>query len=186
MFHDPGQATDRAVALVRELLDATPRKMRGGDDPACTRRRIVSAPRTLDATVLIATYNRSRLLDETLTSLAAHAGLAALTWEVIVIDNNSTDDTRSTVERHARHFPVSLRYLEERQQGRSSALNTGIAHARGQVLAFTDDDVRVQDGWLDAACGPLLGQPPAADYTGGPVRPIWEVPPPRWLDLTRG
>ena len=146
----------------------------------------MSAARTLDATVLIATYNRSRLLDETLTYLSAMPVSPLLTWEVIVIDNNSTDDTRSTVERLAQGFPVSLRYLAERQQGRSSALNTGIAHARGRVLAFTDDDVRVQDGWLDAACGPVLGQLPATDYTGGPVRPIWEIPPPRWLDLTRG
>jgi glucosyl-dolichyl phosphate glucuronosyltransferase len=146
----------------------------------------VSIERPLDATVLIATYNRSRLLDETLASLAQMPVSPDLTWEVIVIDNNSTDGTRATVERHQPHFPVPLRYLFERQQGRSSALNTGIAQARGRVLAFTDDDVRVQDGWLDAACKPLLGVPPAADYTGGPVRPIWEVPPPSWLDLTRG
>jgi len=146
----------------------------------------VTAPRTLDATVLIATYNRSRLVDETLTYLAKMAVTPALAWEVIVIDNNSTDETRATVERRAAHYPVPLRYLSEPQQGRSSALNAGIARARGRVLVFTDDDVRVQDGWLDAACGPLRGQAPAADYTGGPVRPIWEVPPPAWFDLTRG
>ncbi|MBA3638670.1 MAG: glycosyltransferase family 2 protein [Acidobacteria bacterium] len=146
----------------------------------------MSTPRTLDATVLIATYNRSRLLDETLSYLAKMPVRADLSWEVVVIDNNSADDTRATVERHQPHFPVSLRYLFERQQGRSSALNTGITQARGHVLAFTDDDVRVQDGWLDAACAPLRGPTPSADYTGGPVRPIWEVPPPQWLDLTRG
>lgn len=146
----------------------------------------MTIPRTLDATVLIATHNRSRLLDETLTCLAEMPVSPALAWEVIVIDNNSTDGTRATVEGHQHTFPVPLRYLSERHQGRSSALNAGIAQARGRVLAFTDDDVRVQDGWLDAACGPLLGESPAADYAGGPVRPIWEVPPPKWLDQTRG
>lgn len=146
----------------------------------------MTAPRPLDASVLIATYNRARLLDETLTSIARMPVSTALSWEVIVIDNNSRDDTAVVVKRHQAQFPVALRYLVERQQGRSSALNTGIARARGRVLAFTDDDVRVADGWLDAACAALLTQSPAAAYTGGPVRPIWEVPPPKWLDLTRG
>jgi hypothetical protein len=76
--------------------------------------------------------------------------------------------------------------LFERQQGRSSALNTAIAAARGTVLAFTDDDVRVVDGWLDAATTPLLGSDVVMGYTGGPVRPIWEVQPPPWLDLAKG
>ncbi|HVL68582.1 MAG TPA: glycosyltransferase [Vicinamibacterales bacterium] len=140
----------------------------------------------LDATVLIATYNRAALLDETLQWLARMRVSPALAWEVIVVDNNSTDRTREVVERHRGGFPVGLRYVFEERQGRSSALNTGIAHARGRVLAFTDDDVRVQDGWLDAACKPLLRGDPAVGYSGGPVRPIWGAPPPAWLDLTRG
>lgn len=146
----------------------------------------MTTARTLDASVLIATYNRARLLDETLTWLARMPVDAGRSWEVIVIDNNSSDDTRATVERRRPEFPVRLEYLFEAKQGRSSALNTGIAHARGRVLVFTDDDVRVQDGWLDAACLPLLQRTPNVDYTGGPVKPIWEAPPPRWLDLARG
>ena len=137
------------------------------------------------ASVLIATFNRSRLLDETLTWLARMRVPPSLAWETIVIDNNSTDDTRAVVERHAAGFPVPLRYLFERRQGRSSALNSGIAAAQGLVLAFTDDDVRVAEGWLEAAVAPLLAESGAA-YTGGPVRPIWGAPPPAWLDLSRG
>jgi glycosyltransferase involved in cell wall biosynthesis len=139
----------------------------------------------VQATVLIPTYNRATLLDETLTWLAATRVPADFRWEVVVIDNNSADDTRAVVERHALTFPVPLCYLFETQQGRSNALNAGIAAARGTVLAFTDDDVRVAEGWLAAAAGPLLEDFEVA-YTGGPVRPIWEVPPPAWLDLTRG
>lgn len=146
----------------------------------------MSTAPAVDASVLIATYNRAALLDETLTSLGRMPVSRQRTWEVIVIDNNSTDETRAVVERQQRTFPVSLRYLFEAKQGRSSALNTGAAHARGRVLAFTDDDVRVQDSWLDAACVPLLRGTPGVEYAGGPVRPIWEVPPPPWLDLTRG
>jgi glycosyltransferase involved in cell wall biosynthesis len=91
----------------------------------------------IEATVLIPTFNRATLLDETLTWLAATRVPAGFRWEVIVIDNNSTDGTRAVVERHATAFPVPLRYLFETRQGRSSALNAGIAAARGAVLAFT-------------------------------------------------
>jgi glucosyl-dolichyl phosphate glucuronosyltransferase len=140
----------------------------------------------LDATVLIATYNRADLLDETLASLARMRVSSRLRWEAIVIDNNSSDNTRGIVERHIPGFPVRLRCLFEMQQGRSSALNTGIRAAEGIVLAFTDDDVRVVDGWLDAATLPLLAADRTLGYTGGPVRPIWGAPPPAWLDLARG
>jgi glycosyltransferase involved in cell wall biosynthesis len=140
----------------------------------------------MDATVLIATYNRSALLDETLAWLARMRVSPTLTWDVIVVDNNSSDDTRAVVERHITGFPVRLQYLFEATQGRSSALNAGIAQSAGAVLVFTDDDVRVADGWLDAATVPLLEGDPAIAYSGGPVRPIWGAEPPSWLDLTRG
>lgn len=142
--------------------------------------------KALDATVLIATYHRAALLDETLTWLARMGVAPSRTWEVIVVDNNSPDTTRGVVARHQAEFPVPLTYLFEARQGRSSALNTGIAAARGEVLVFTDDDVRVQDGWLDAACNLLVGTTGDVGYCGGPVRPIWGAPPPPWLDLTRG
>ena len=139
----------------------------------------------IHATVLIPTFNRATMLGETLTSLARMRTSETLSWEVLVIDNNSTDGTRAVVMTHAAAFPVPLRYVFEARQGRSSALNTGIQAARGAALAFTDDDVRLADGWLDAAVLPLLREEAVA-YTGGPVRPIWEAPPPAWLDLTRG
>jgi glucosyl-dolichyl phosphate glucuronosyltransferase len=136
------------------------------------------------ATILIATYNRGELLDETLTSIRALRVRPGRQWDVIVVDNNSSDGTRAVVERQARDFPVPLRYLFEGQQGRSSALNTGIAAATGDVIAMTDDDVRVEPGWLEAACDGL--EDPSIAYAGGPVSPIWAAPPPAWLDLTRG
>jgi glycosyltransferase involved in cell wall biosynthesis len=138
----------------------------------------------LDATLLIATCNRAALLDETLDSIRAMRVGTGRRWDVIVVDNNSTDGTRAVVERQARDFPVPLRYLYEAQQGRSSALNAGIAASNATIIAMTDDDVRVEAGWLEAACE-ALGDPAIA-YAGGPVTPIWETPPPAWLDLTRG
>jgi glycosyltransferase involved in cell wall biosynthesis len=146
----------------------------------------VTSTDLLDASVLIATFNRSALLDETLAFLATMRTAPGLSWEVLIVDNNSSDDTRGVVERHQQTFPVPLRYLFEPNQGRSSALNAGIAAARGRVLAFTDDDVRVADGWLDAAHRVLTRGEAGVGYVGGPVRPIWGAEPPAWLDLTRG
>jgi len=135
-----------------------------------------------DATVLICTYNRCRLLGETLDAIARIR--TALAWEVTVVDNNSTDQTRAVVESRQACYPVPLRYCFEPRQGNSFALNTGIAASQAAIIAFTDDDVRVAHQWLAEACAPMLSDP-AIDYTGGPVRPIWEVPPPPWVDQTR-
>lgn len=144
-------------------------------------------PGAPDATVVIPTFNRAALLDETLQSLRGVQLAGGRSWNAVVVDNNSSDDTRAVVERQARDFPVPLRYLFEGRQGRSSALNTGLAAADGAVIAMTDDDVRVDAGWLDAACRALLeNADPSVAYAGGPVTPIWEVAPPEWLDLTRG
>jgi glycosyltransferase involved in cell wall biosynthesis len=132
------------------------------------------------ATVLICTYNRERLLAETLECLAAVQPPADLRWEVLVVDNNSTDGTRHVVESRAGTYPVPLRYLFEGRQGKAHALNTGVASSQAQVVVFTDDDVRVAPEWLEAGVRPLLERNDI-DYTGGPARPLWEVPPPHWL-----
>jgi glycosyltransferase involved in cell wall biosynthesis len=133
-----------------------------------------------DATVLICTYNRAGYLGETLDSLAGCAA-SGFSWDVLVVDNNSSDDTRAVVESRVARFPVRLRYLFEARQGKSNALNTGMAAASSTVIVFTDDDVKVAEGWLDAAVRPLLERSDL-DYTGGPVRPIWTAPRPQWLD----
>jgi glucosyl-dolichyl phosphate glucuronosyltransferase len=132
--------------------------------------------------VLIATYNRAALLGETLDVLARCDTDPHFTWEVIVVDNNSTDDTRRVVEARRPCYPVPLTYLTERRQGRSAALNSGMAATSAPLLLFTDDDVRVEREWVLAGAHALEA---GADYVGGPVLPIWEAPPPQWLDLTR-
>src|SRR5687767_2492787 len=135
------------------------------------------------ASVLICTYNRASLLRETLESLAGVRSVRS--WEVVIVDNNSTDDTRTVVEEMAVTFPAPLLYVFEPRQGKSHALNTGLDVCRGQVIVFTDDDVHVAPDWVDAACEALEGERGPA-YAGGPVRPLWGAVPPRWLDQTRG
>lgn len=138
--------------------------------------------RSATVAVLIATYNRAQRLGETLDVLAGSRVDSSLAWEVVVVDNNSTDATRDVVTSRQASYPVPLRYLVERQQGRSAALNAAIAATTAPLLLFTDDDVRVAPGWVMAGANALLA---GADYVGGPVWPIWEADPPPWLDLTR-
>jgi len=140
------------------------------------------ASSTLQASVVIPTFNRAAMLGATLARIA-ETRTALRAWDVVVVDNNSRDDTRAVVARAARGFPVPLRYVFEPAQGRSHALNSGIAATSAPAIVFTDDDVVVADGWIDAAVGPLAGG--QVDYTGGPVRPIWEAPCPTWLSADR-
>ncbi len=130
-------------------------------------------------TVLICTFNRSALLRQTLMSLARMV-VSGGPWDVLVVDNNSSDDTRDVVAALAPGFPVPLRYLHEPRQGKSHALNSGIAASTSQVVLFTDDDVIVSPRWLEEAVAPLRAGADA-DYTGGPVEAIWGAPRPRWL-----
>jgi glycosyltransferase involved in cell wall biosynthesis len=150
-------------------------------DPGAPRIQRSGAP-TVDATVLICTYNRASYLASTLESIARTPANPGFSWDVLVVDNNSSDATRQVVEARAAGYPVRLRYLFEGRQGKSIALNTGMDAARAAIIVFTDDDVQVAPDWLDAAVRPLLGRQDI-DYTGGPVRPIWDAPPPAWLDL---
>jgi glycosyltransferase involved in cell wall biosynthesis len=127
--------------------------------------------------VLIPTYNRAEDLRATLCSMAALAPKEA--WEVIVVDNNSKDDTRSVVLDIASWFPVDLHYRFEKEQGRCAALNCGIGAAKGDIILTTDDDVRVDADWLDQASGALDAY--QCDYVGGKVLPIWGGERPAWL-----
>ena len=127
--------------------------------------------------VVIATYNRADDLRETLASLSALRPDGD--WEVIVVDNNSTDGTRGVVEGAMGPFPAPLRYATEPEQGRSPALNAGIRLAQGQIIVTTDDDVRVEPDWLDRAAAGLDTH--GCDFVGGRVLPIWRGERPAWL-----
>jgi glycosyltransferase involved in cell wall biosynthesis len=132
-----------------------------------------------DITVLIATYNRSALLGETLDVLAQSHPPGSRSWDVVIIDNNSRDDTRQVVESRQATFPVPLRYLFEARPGRSAALNAARRATTAPLLMYTDDDVQVAPRWL------ALGADALAEgwaYVGGPVDPLWEAPRPAWLD----
>ena len=132
----------------------------------------------IEVSVLIGTYNRAPRLRTALAALLAQSG--DVRWEVIVVDNNSSDDTAGVVAEMAASSSGRLRYAFEGRQGKSHALNTGLTLARGEILAFTDDDVRVAPDWLLQLRHSFTAHP-TVDYIGGRVLPEWTAPPPPWL-----
>lgn len=135
----------------------------------------------VDVSVVVCTYNRSELLTQTLRSLTAMQLPDALRWELCVVDNNSPDATPAVVEACARAHPtLSIRRVLERQAGIAFARNAGVTNAAGHVIAFVDDDVLVDPGWL-AVIARSFAADPTLDILGGRLEANPEVPPPDWL-----
>jgi glycosyltransferase involved in cell wall biosynthesis len=132
--------------------------------------------------VVIPTYNRSEELGETLRSLASITSPGD--WEVIVVDNNSTDDTPAVVEAIAGAFPAPLRLLHEPEQGRSAALNAGVTRAVGEIIAIADDDYRFDKNWLVAVDEGFQNLDCA--YVGGKTLPRWPTTVPAWVTASSG
>jgi glucosyl-dolichyl phosphate glucuronosyltransferase len=135
-------------------------------------------PRTVDLSVVIPTYNRGGALPRALESLVAQ-DLDPRRYEIVVVDNNSTDLTREVVEGFVGRSP-RVRYVFEPRQGIAHARNTGILAAAARIIAFTDDDVRVARDWATTILAVLTAHPEAA-CVGGKVLPNWPGACPTWL-----
>jgi glycosyltransferase involved in cell wall biosynthesis len=132
-----------------------------------------------DISIVVCTYNRAASLRLTLTALAAQAVSSEVTWEVVVVDNNSTDSTRSVAQRFIAASSIPARYVFVAAQGLSRARNAGIAESRAGVVAFTDDDVSPATDWVAQIAAALERED--SDIVGGRIVPMWSREPPPWL-----
>lgn len=133
--------------------------------------------------VVICTRNRAELLRGALLGLARQS-LDTSRYEILVVDNGSADHTAEVVAALSARMP-SLRYLREEATGLSHARNRGYREARGEWVAYTDDDCRLPPQWLDAARQAIEEHRPG--LLGGPVYPFYEGPKPAWyLDAYGG
>lgn len=132
----------------------------------------------MDFTVVICTWNRARLLQGTLRAVASMAVPDGLEWELVVVDNGSSDRTADVLRELATALP--LRPCHEPELGLSYARNRAVARARGRWILWLDDDARPDRWWMEAYALAAEAHPEAV-FMGGPIRPRFEVPPPSWL-----
>jgi glycosyltransferase involved in cell wall biosynthesis len=133
----------------------------------------------VDCSVVITTYNRAKLLADTLLSLADQQVSPAVRWEVIVVDNNSRDETEDVVRRCSETTSLRIRHVFEPRQGQSFARNRGIEAAEGAVILFTDDDIIPSPDWVSAMLRAIDADD--CEGAGGKVLPLWEGEVPSWL-----
>lgn len=130
--------------------------------------------------VVVPTYNRADTLRAALESLCSQRR-HGIPFELLVVDNNSTDHTVEIARTTAGLYPdVDITYLFEPRQGVSHARNTGIDRACAPIVAFVDDDVTVGEQWLQRLTAAFADHP-EADCIGGRISARWTLPRPSWL-----
>jgi glycosyltransferase involved in cell wall biosynthesis len=128
--------------------------------------------------VVICTHNRARQLRQALQSVAAQT-LPRDGFETIVVDNASTDDTRTLA--HEFRAAANVHYLFESTRGLCHARNAGWRAARGPYVAYLDDDAEATPGWLVEILRAFESVRPTPGCVGGRVDPVYEAPRPAWL-----
>ena len=131
--------------------------------------------------LVVCTYNRDKYLYGALRCIAEN-GLPAEAYEIILVNNMSTDNTEAECQRFKNDYPdVDFRYFVETSQGLSFARNRGIDESRGDTLVFLDDDSYIQEGYLENL-QKQLDSHPEADAFGGKIDPVFESgEAPKWL-----
>ena len=145
------------------------------------RDRATAAGRVPDVSVVLSTFNRCDDLSRALSALVSQQGADDIAFEVIVVDNNSSDRTREVVAPYLDRPGPAVRYIFEQRQGVSYGRNTGTMAARAPIVAFTDDDNEVDARWI-ATVTFTLDAHPEASAIGGRIVPDWPAPIPKWLD----
>jgi len=121
----------------------------------------------IDISVNVCTYNRAEMLRGALKSLICQDTEGEFSYEIIVIDNASTDNTKAVVEQVSKISPVPIRYILEEEKGVAQARNRGVKESQGTWIAFFDDDQLAESDWLKNLLYIALQM--GADCVGGVV-----------------
>ena len=133
--------------------------------------------------LILCTYNRCESLRVVLGSLAQLRAPSDAAWELIVVDNNCSDDSAEAIKIFAANSRTSVQYIFEPRQGLSHARNAGIRAARGDVIAFTDDDVTAHPHWLYEL--EKVFNKYDCQGVGGKIIPVWGGEKPCWMQGER-
>ena len=128
--------------------------------------------------VIVPTHNRSKYLRNAIISLQEQ-NFPKADYEIIVVDNNSTDDTPEVVEECNRKGKKEVIYVKEPEIGLHNARHAGAKGAKGVILAYVDDDVICDPNWLSELVKPYAD--PEVGCVGGKILPKWEAEPPEWV-----
>ena len=120
----------------------------------------------MDISVILCTHNSDNRLRTTLESFCQLNRPEGVEWELVAVDNNSTDRTEKVIRTFEGRLPID--YVYEPEQGKSRALNTGVDVAQGELIVFTDDDVKPTPDWL-GAYWEAYQKRPEGYYFGGPI-----------------
>ncbi len=136
--------------------------------------------KSVDFTVAIPTYNGASRLPELLERLRNQLYTDTFSWEIIVVDNNSTDNTAAVVKSYQASWkcPYPLKYYFEVKQGAAYARKRAVAEAKGRWIGFLDDDNYPVSNWVATAYDFGQIHPKAGAY-GSQIHPEWEVEPPK-------
>lgn len=133
----------------------------------------------MDLSIIICTYNRSQNLVECFNCLDQQRLERNLNWEIILVDNNSSDATKAAVEDYSKTTTLDIHYVFEANQGLSIARNTGIKHSTGNYIAFIDDDIRVTPTWLNSIYSSFIEH--NCDAVGGRIHLESPESLPEWI-----
>jgi glycosyltransferase involved in cell wall biosynthesis len=140
---------------------------------------MASTDTAIRVSLIVPTYNRAERLLQSLRSFRDQS-LHPSRYEILVVDNNSTDETREVAHAGLRDAACEWRYLLEPRQGLHCARNRGILEARGEIVVFGDDDIVAAPTWLERLAGEFDGDA-SVGIVGGKVKPLWDDTPPTWI-----
>ena len=130
--------------------------------------------------IIICTYNREKYISALLESIAKN-DYPTTNYEIVLVDNNCTDNTRGVCEQFAAaHKEVAFRYVKEPEQGLSAARNKGIKEAQGDIIIYVDDDALVEADYIRIYAEHFAANPDTM-AAGGPIEPLYETQEPSWM-----
>lgn len=133
----------------------------------------------MDISIIICTYNRAENLEQCFDCLASQEITGNFSWEVVLVDNNSSDHTKQFTQDYANRCNFTLRYAFEPKQGLSHARNHGIRSSNGDILIFIDDDIRVNINWLQSIYNTFIAH--KCDAVGGRIHIESPSELPKWI-----
>ena len=136
----------------------------------------------MDLDLIIPTYNRAHLLKDCLNSVVSAIRPKGLNVRVVIVDNNSGDNTREVVHSFVGRGELAIRYIFVGRPGKSAALNDALAQTDGELVGFVDDDEKLDSAWFQVAYREFSATP-RIDFIGGPCFPNWERAAPDWLPV---